>query len=171
MTATTKTGATSATSATSATTTETAAATPAGTGAMIRLSAVHKIYEGRAGGKGRDGRHGAARQPALEGVTLEVAAGEFTAVLGPSGSGKSTLLNLIAALDHPTAGTVTVDGTDLAPLRDGAGPFPSLPRGHRVPVFPPARRPHRAGQRAGPGAPGRDQAGRGRRARALRWPA
>jgi putative ABC transport system ATP-binding protein len=48
--------------------------------------------------------------PAVDGITLTVRPGEAVAVLGPSGSGKSTLLNLIAGLDRPTDGSVTVDG-------------------------------------------------------------
>ncbi len=49
--------------------------------------------------------------PAVAGVSLDIGAGESVAVMGPSGSGKSTLLNLIAGLDRPTSGTVTVAGT------------------------------------------------------------
>jgi putative ABC transport system ATP-binding protein len=51
---------------------------------------------------------------ALDGVSISVAEGEFLALLGTSGSGKSTLLNLIAGLDQPTAGTLRIDGTDIA---------------------------------------------------------
>ena len=53
---------------------------------------------------------------AVEGVSLEVRAGEFVALLGSSGSGKSSLLNLIAGLDRPTSGAVIVHGRDLAQL-------------------------------------------------------
>jgi putative ABC transport system ATP-binding protein len=54
--------------------------------------------------------------PALDGVTLSVTAGDCVAILGHSGSGKSTLLNLIAGLDKPSSGTVTVDGTRVDQL-------------------------------------------------------
>ena len=53
---------------------------------------------------------------ALDGVSVAVAEGEFVALLGRSGSGKSTLLNLIAGLDHPTSGTLRIDGSDLAAM-------------------------------------------------------
>ncbi len=53
---------------------------------------------------------------AVDGITLEVRAGEFVALLGSSGSGKSTLLNLIAGLDRPTTGAILVQGRDLAQM-------------------------------------------------------
>ena len=55
---------------------------------------------------------------ALAGIDLAVAPGEFVAVMGPSGCGKSTLLNLVGGLDTPTAGSVHIDGTDIATLPD-----------------------------------------------------
>ncbi len=54
--------------------------------------------------------------PALRGVDLEIAEGEFTGLVGPSGSGKSTLLNLLGGLDRPTKGSVSVDGVNPASL-------------------------------------------------------
>ena len=70
---------------------------------LVRLNDVTKVYQGGVMG-------------ALNQVSLGIAAGEFTAVMGPSGSGKSTLLNLIAGLDQPTSGTVVVADTDLRRL-------------------------------------------------------
>jgi putative ABC transport system ATP-binding protein len=55
---------------------------------------------------------------ALRGVSLEVAAGELVAVMGPSGSGKSTLMHVLAGLDRPTTGTVTIAGTEIGRLKD-----------------------------------------------------
>ncbi|MCA9558075.1 MAG: ATP-binding cassette domain-containing protein, partial [Myxococcales bacterium] len=53
---------------------------------------------------------------ALDGVTLDIAAGDFVVLAGPSGSGKTTLVNLIGALDKPTDGEVSIDGRSLATL-------------------------------------------------------
>ena len=72
---------------------------------LIEVSQVTKRYDG--GG-----------QPAVDGVSLTVAEGEAVAVMGPSGSGKSTLLNLIAGLDRPTSGTVTVAGERIDRLSE-----------------------------------------------------
>ena len=56
----------------------------------------------------------------LDGVSLDVAAGEVVAVTGPSGSGKSTLLGLIAGLDTPSAGSIAVDGVEVTGLGEAA---------------------------------------------------
>jgi ABC-type lipoprotein export system ATPase subunit len=77
--------------------------------AFIRLDRVYKVH--------RVGDVGVA---ALGGVSFEVASGEFAAIVGPSGAGKSTILNLIGGIDKPTAGLVSVGGTDLSQL-DTAG--------------------------------------------------
>jgi putative ABC transport system ATP-binding protein len=70
---------------------------------LVRLTDVSKVYQGGITG-------------ALNGVSVTVEKGEFTAIMGPSGSGKSTLLNLVAGLDRPTSGSVAVGGLDLAAL-------------------------------------------------------
>jgi putative ABC transport system ATP-binding protein len=55
---------------------------------------------------------------ALRGISLDVARGKLTAVMGPSGSGKSTLMHILAGLDRPTAGEVSIAGTDISRLND-----------------------------------------------------
>ena len=74
----------------------------------VSVQNVRKVYE-------RDTQ----RITVLDGINLEVPAGEFVALMGPSGSGKTTLLNLIAGIDRPTSGKVVVANTDLTPLSEG----------------------------------------------------
>ena len=57
--------------------------------------------------------------PVLSDITLDIHAGDFTALMGPSGSGKTTLLNLIAGIDKPDSGTLRVGGIDIAALGEG----------------------------------------------------
>ena len=73
--------------------------------ALVHINDVSKRYDG-------------SEQPAVDGITLEIAAGEAVAVMGPSGSGKSTLLNLIAGLDRPTSGTIAVAGKRIDRLTE-----------------------------------------------------
>ena len=61
---------------------------------------------------------GSAAVHALNGISVEFPKGRFTAIMGPSGSGKSTLMHILAGLDRPTSGTVTIDGIDLGELDD-----------------------------------------------------
>ena len=76
-------------------------------GALVRLQDVHKVYQ-----------RGAERLEILRGLNLEVAPGEFLALMGPSGSGKTTLLNLLGGLDRPSSGTVEVGGEPIDRLSD-----------------------------------------------------
>ena len=55
---------------------------------------------------------------ALRGVSLEIGKGKLTAIMGPSGSGKSTLMHILAGLDKPTTGTVSIAGTEITTLKD-----------------------------------------------------
>ncbi|WKV71372.1 ABC transporter ATP-binding protein [Streptomyces sp. PCS3-D2] len=70
---------------------------------VVRLDDVRKEY---------------GQSVALDGVSLEIRAGEAVAVMGPSGCGKSTLLNMIAGLDRPTSGTINVHGDDVGSLNE-----------------------------------------------------
>ncbi|WP_084545159.1 ABC transporter ATP-binding protein [Derxia gummosa] len=64
-------------------------------------------------------RRGAQVVPVLDDITLDIAAGDFVALMGPSGSGKSTLLNLIAGIDKPDSGELIVGGIDITQLGEG----------------------------------------------------
>src|SRR5438128_10209507 len=76
-------------------------------GRAIAIRGLHKVY-----------RVGQIDVPALRGVDLDVAAGEFLAIIEPSGSGKSTLFHIIGGLTPPTSGSVRVGEMDLAQLFD-----------------------------------------------------
>jgi putative ABC transport system ATP-binding protein len=84
-----------------------ATAAPETAGPMVDVRGVRKIY-----------RRDAEELTVLDGIDLQVPAGEFVALMGPSGSGKTTLLNLIAGIDRPTSGQVIVAGTDVAQLSE-----------------------------------------------------
>jgi putative ABC transport system ATP-binding protein len=61
---------------------------------------------------------GEEKVPALAGVSLAIARGEYVAIIGPSGSGKSTLMNILGGLDRPTSGTYRFDGEDVGQFTD-----------------------------------------------------
>ena len=63
-------------------------------------------------------RRGEQIVPVLTGITFDIAAGDFVALMGPSGSGKSTLLNMIAGIDKPDSGSLRVAGTDITALSE-----------------------------------------------------
>ena len=70
--------------------------------------------------EGLSKRYRADRPPILEGIDLNLRAGEYVAIMGESGVGKSTLLNLLAGLDRPDSGRVVLEGVDLSELYDDA---------------------------------------------------
>jgi putative ABC transport system ATP-binding protein len=72
---------------------------------IIRMESIHKVYD-----------TGKIKVEALKGISLEIARGEFAAIVGPSGSGKSTLMNLIGCLDTPTSGAYHLAGEAVAGL-------------------------------------------------------
>jgi putative ABC transport system ATP-binding protein len=79
---------------------------------MIRLKSVTKSYPARA----EDHNGGSNLINALNDISLEIAPGEWVAMMGPSGSGKSTMVNLIGCLDRPTTGEIWLDGQNVASL-------------------------------------------------------
>ena len=72
---------------------------------VIRVEDVHKYYD-----------LGENKVHALRGVSVEIAGGEFVAIMGASGSGKSTFMNLLGCLDKPTSGRYLLEGTDVSRL-------------------------------------------------------
>jgi putative ABC transport system ATP-binding protein len=83
------------------------AALPAGADAIVSAVELTRRYG-----------EGDAAVDALRGVSLDVERGKLTAVMGPSGSGKSTLMHILAGLDKPTSGTVTIDGEEITSMGD-----------------------------------------------------
>lgn len=73
----------------------------------IRLSGIKKLF-----------KIGTQEVAALNGIDLDIAEGEFAALMGPSGSGKSTLMNILGCLDRPTVGSYKLDGQEVAHLSD-----------------------------------------------------
>ncbi len=74
---------------------------------IVQIRDLHKTYH-----------EGDRSLPVLGGISLDIAAGEFFAILGASGSGKSTLLNLLSGIDSPDSGRILIEGRDITPLND-----------------------------------------------------
>ena len=74
---------------------------------MITIRDLHRVYE-----------VGSEKVHALNGVDLDIAAGEYVAIMGPSGSGKSTMMNIIGCLDTPTGGTYVLKGQEVSKMSD-----------------------------------------------------
>ncbi|GAB6284135.1 MAG: ATP-binding cassette domain-containing protein [Methanoregula sp.] len=74
---------------------------------MIRINDLRKIYQ-----------MGDVEVRALDGVTTDIAKGEFLGIMGASGSGKTTLLHMLGLLDEPTSGQIVIEGTDVSQLTD-----------------------------------------------------
>jgi putative ABC transport system ATP-binding protein len=74
---------------------------------VIRIQGLRKAYQ-----------RGGQEVLVLDNLNLQVAQGDFLALMGPSGSGKSTLLNLIAGIDRPTSGVIEINGIDISSLDD-----------------------------------------------------
>src|SRR5215471_4746666 len=82
---------------------------PEANGKVVTAQGLHRRYG-----------EGETAVDALRGVSLEVSSGQLTAVMGPSGSGKSTLMHILAGLDRPTEGQVTIAGEEITHLDDTA---------------------------------------------------
>ena len=76
---------------------------------LVRVRDVHKYYE-----------RGSERIDVLKGVSLDIPAGDFLALMGPSGSGKTTLLNMLGGIDQPSQGSIEVAGVSIGTLGGGA---------------------------------------------------
>lgn len=74
---------------------------------MIQLEGITKVYRTKGG-----------ETPALNSINLEIGTGEYVAIVGRSGSGKSTLLNLISGIDHPTEGTIKIEGELISRMNE-----------------------------------------------------